>query len=80
MRSSPTRRRSRFFAGRRRIDTARLSGRIVTREKYAIAYEKGSQLRQPIDAVLRQVRADGTLAQLRRRWLGTDTATLPALR
>jgi polar amino acid transport system substrate-binding protein len=57
-----------------------LVGRIVTREKYAIAYEKGSQLRQPIDAVLRQLRADGTLAQLRRRWLGVDTATLPALR
>ena len=57
-----------------------LVGRIVTREKYAIAYEKGSQLRPPIDAVLRQLRADGTLAQLRRRWLGMDTATLPALR
>ena len=57
-----------------------LAGRIVTREKYAIAYEKGSQLRPPIDAVLRQLRADGTLGQLRRRWLGMDTATLPALR
>ena len=39
-----------------------LVGRIVTREKYAIAFEKGSQLRPRIDAVLRQLRTDGTLA------------------
>jgi polar amino acid transport system substrate-binding protein len=57
-----------------------LVGRIVTREKYAIAFEKGSSLRPRIDAALRLAIKDGTVEQLRRRWLGVDTAKLPALR
>ena len=57
-----------------------LVGRIVTREKYAIALEKGSSLRPRIDAAVRAVIKDGTLEHLRRRWLGVDTAKLPALR
>jgi polar amino acid transport system substrate-binding protein len=57
-----------------------LVGRIVTHEKYAIALEKGSALRPRIDTALRRVIASGALAQLRRRWLGVDTARLRALR
>ena len=57
-----------------------LVGRIVTREKYAIALEKGSALRPLVDRALRGVIKDGTLESLRRRWLGVDTAKLPALR
>jgi ABC-type amino acid transport substrate-binding protein len=56
-----------------------LIGRIVTREKYAIALEKGSPLRARINAALKTVTASGTLERLRRRWLGTDTSSLPAL-
>ena len=57
-----------------------LLGRIVTREKYAIAFEKGSSLRPSVDAALRLAIKDGTVERLRRRWLGVDTAKLPALR
>jgi polar amino acid transport system substrate-binding protein len=57
-----------------------LVGRIATREKYAIAFEKGSALRSQVDAVLRAAIRDRTVEQLRRRWLGVDTAKLPALR
>jgi polar amino acid transport system substrate-binding protein len=57
-----------------------LVGRVVTREKYAIALEKGSPLRPSIDSALRAVIKDGTLKTLRRRWLGVDTAKLRALR
>ena len=57
-----------------------LVGRIVTKEKYAIALEKGSPLRPQINAALRAVIKNGTLTRLRRRWLGIDTATLPSLR
>jgi ABC-type amino acid transport substrate-binding protein len=57
-----------------------LAGRIVTHEKYAVALEKGSPLRPSIDKALRAAIKDGTLKTLRRRWLGVDTAKLPALR
>lgn len=57
-----------------------LAGRIVTDEKYAIALEKGSPLRPRLNTALRALAADGTLERLRKRWLGTDTATLPTLR
>ena len=57
-----------------------LAGRIVTNEKWAIAVEKGSSLGPQVDAALRRVLAGGALAQLRRRWLGVDTAKLPVLR
>ncbi len=57
-----------------------LVGRIVTNEKYAIALEKGSPLRPRLNTALRALAADGTLERLRKRWLGTDTARLPALR
>jgi polar amino acid transport system substrate-binding protein len=57
-----------------------LVGRIVTRERYAIALEKGSPLRPQINAALASVIRSGALKQLRRRWLGTDTSTLRVLR
>jgi ABC-type amino acid transport substrate-binding protein len=57
-----------------------LVGRIVTREKYAVALEKGSPLRPLVNRALKVVTTNGTLARLRRRWLGVDTARLPALR
>ena len=57
-----------------------LVGRIVTNEKYAAALEKGSPLRPRLNATLRALTADGTIERLRKRWLGTDTATLPSLR
>jgi len=57
-----------------------LVGRIPTHERYAIAFEKGSLLRARVDSVLRTIARDGTLARLRQRWLGADTAKLPVLR
>jgi polar amino acid transport system substrate-binding protein len=57
-----------------------LAGRIVTNERYAIALEEGSPLRPRINAALASVIGSGVLERLRRRWLGTDTATLPVLR
>jgi glutamine transport system substrate-binding protein len=57
-----------------------LVGRIPTRERYAIAFEKGSPLRAPVNSALKAIAKDGTLARLRQRWLGADTAKLPVLR
>lgn len=57
-----------------------LVGRIATSERYAIALEKGSPLRPRITRALGALLEDGTLARLRTRWLGVDTANLPVLR
>lgn len=57
-----------------------LVGRIATKEKYAIALEKGSPLRPQVNAALKSLVKNRTLARLRGRWLGVDTATLPVLR
>jgi polar amino acid transport system substrate-binding protein len=57
-----------------------LVGLIPTRERYAIAFEKGDPLRAQVNAALKAIAKDGTLARLRQRWLGTDTAKLHVLR
>ena len=57
-----------------------LVGRIPTRERYAVALEKGSPLRARVDTALRAIAKDGSLARLRQRWLGVDAVKLPVLR
>jgi ABC-type amino acid transport substrate-binding protein len=57
-----------------------LVGRIPTGEQYGIALEKGSPLRPRVNAALAALARDGTLARLRTRWLGVDTAGLAPLR
>ena len=43
------------------------AGRIVTNERYGIAFPKGSELCRPVNAALQTLRADGTLARLQKR-------------
>jgi ABC-type amino acid transport substrate-binding protein len=57
-----------------------VAGRVETIAAYAVALERGSPLRVRVDAALRQLRADGTLARLRATWLGRDPNRLPVLR
>ena len=69
----------RFVAGR----WARLgavAGRVETGVAFAVALERGDPLRARVDAALRAMRADGTIARLRRAWLGGDPERLPVLR
>ena len=56
------------------------AGRIVTRERYGIAFPKGSPLRASVNAALRTLTGDGTLTRLQKRWLSTDVSKLPVLR
>jgi ABC-type amino acid transport substrate-binding protein len=68
-----------FVAGRRdRLGP--VAGRVDTRAGYAVALEPGSRLRARVDTALRRLRADGTLARLRRGWLGADPNRIPVLR
>jgi ABC-type amino acid transport substrate-binding protein len=57
-----------------------LAGRIVTNEKYAAAFERGSALRPRVNTALASLTKDGSLTRLRKRWLGADTSALPVLR
>ena len=56
------------------------AGRIVTREQYGIAFPKGSALRASVNAALRTLTRNGTLARLQKRWLSVDVAKLRVLR
>jgi len=56
------------------------AGRIVTSERYGIAFPKGSPLRASVDTALGALTRDGTLARLQKRWLTADVAKLPVLR
>ena len=57
-----------------------VAGRIETGGSYVAALERGSPLRRHVDRALRALAADGTLARLRRDWLGIDPLRAPALR
>lgn len=57
-----------------------LAGRIATGESYAAAFERGSPLRPFVDRALAQLRREGTLARLERKWLTADVSKLPVLR
>jgi len=56
------------------------AGRIVTNERYGIAFPEGSELRRPVNAALQRLRADGTLARLQKRWLSADLSQLRVLK
>lgn len=56
------------------------AGRIVTQERYGIALPKGSPLRARVNAGLRTLTSEGTLARLQKRWLSVDVSKLPVLR
>lgn len=55
-------------------------GQIETDQQYGIVFEKDSPLRTRVNAVVRELVADGTLSTLARRYLTTDIARLPILR
>lgn len=69
----------RFVAGRR-ARLGAVAGRVETGVAYAVALERGDPLRARVDAALRALRADGTLARLRRASLGGDPERLRVLR
>jgi polar amino acid transport system substrate-binding protein len=58
----------------------RLVARLDTQEAYGMAFQKGSTLRAPVNQALSQLRADGTIGTLQKRWLGANMANLPVLR
>jgi len=52
-------------------------GRIVTNEKYGIAFEKGSKLRPFVNTALKALLKDGSVGKMQKKWLSADFAKLP---
>ena len=68
-----------FVAGREgRLGPA--AGRLDSGVAYRVAVRRSSGLAPRVDAALRRLAADGTLARLRRAALGRDPVRLPVLR
>ena len=50
-------------------------GELLTEEFYGIALPKGSENLEAINAALAEIRADGTYAEIYRKWFGTEPPT-----
>jgi polar amino acid transport system substrate-binding protein len=57
----------------------KMTGLVGTGQRYGIAVEKGSRLLAPLNAAVRALVKDGTVARLTKRWLSGDPATLKTL-
>jgi glutamine transport system substrate-binding protein len=68
------------FAAGRRDRLGPVAGRVETGVAYAVALARGSGLAPRVEAALRRLHADGTLARLRRSSFGVDPLRLPVLR
>jgi polar amino acid transport system substrate-binding protein len=56
-----------------------LIGVLRADERYGVVLQKGSPLTPRVDAAVRALVANGTLAKLQRRWLLTDLGRLQVL-
>lgn len=56
-------------AGEGRIKTV---GEQMMAQQYGIAFPKGSELREPVNAALKTLRENGTYNEIHRKWFGTD--------
>jgi polar amino acid transport system substrate-binding protein len=55
-------------------------GRIVTSEKYGIAFQKGSKLRVFVNPVVKALLKDGSIGKMQKKWLAADFAKLPVFK
>jgi len=47
-------------------------GAQMMAQQYGIGFPKGSELREPVNAALKKLRADGTYAKIYEKWFGTQ--------
>jgi ABC-type amino acid transport substrate-binding protein len=52
-------------------------GTIPTDEQYGIAFPKGSDLRQPVNEALAEIKEDGTYAEIYEKWFGEEPKNIP---
>jgi polar amino acid transport system substrate-binding protein len=57
-----------------------VSGQIITHEQYGAVLQKGSKLTPLIDAQIKKLWANGTIAKLQKKWFNVDFSKIPNLK
>jgi polar amino acid transport system substrate-binding protein len=58
----------------------KVGAQVVTQEKYGAVFQKGSALATAFDHTLAQLKANGTIKKLQKKWFQIDTASIPVLK
>ncbi|MGH3026094.1 MAG: substrate-binding periplasmic protein [Gaiellaceae bacterium] len=57
-----------------------VAGQIVTHEQYGAVMQKGSKLAPLIDAQIKKLTANGTIAKLQKKWFNLNFGAIPVLK
>jgi polar amino acid transport system substrate-binding protein len=57
-----------------------VAGQIVTHEQYGAVLQKNSKLTMQVDAVLKKLTKNGTVAKLQKKWFNVNFAAIPVLK
>jgi polar amino acid transport system substrate-binding protein len=57
-----------------------LAGQIITHEQYGAVLQKGSALKPVLDAQIKALQANGTVAKLQKKWFAIDFSKVPVLK
>jgi polar amino acid transport system substrate-binding protein len=57
-----------------------VAGQIVTHEQYGAVLQKGSKLKPRIDAAIKKLWGNGTIARLQKKWFAIDFSKVPTLK
>ena len=57
-----------------------VAGQIVTHEQYGAVLQKGSALTPLVDAQIKKLWANGTIAKLQKKWFNVDFSKIPVLK
>jgi len=57
-----------------------VGGQIVTHEQYGAVLQKGSALTPLVDAQIKKLWANGTIAKLQKKWFNIDFSKIPVLK
>lgn len=55
-----------------RMQGMKIAAEVATNEQYAIMMPKGSKLLKPVNKAISDMKTDGTMAALYKKWLGVD--------
>ena len=56
-----------------------VAGQIATHEQYGAVMQKGSKLAPLVDAQIKKLTANGTIAKLQKKWFNLNFASIPTL-
>jgi len=57
-----------------------VAGQIVTHEQYGAVLQKGSKLKPQVDAAIKKLTTNGTIAKLQKKWFNLNFGAIPTLK